>query len=69
MRELAPADSAAILYRGLSALPAFNPDDDHEPVPVAVAELRGQISHADAVVFSTPEYAGTLPGSLKNLLD
>ena len=27
------------------------------------------LAHADAVIFSTPEYAGTLPGSLKNLLD
>jgi chromate reductase, NAD(P)H dehydrogenase (quinone) len=34
-----------------------------------VARLRGLISAADAVVFCTPEYAGTLPGSFKNLLD
>jgi chromate reductase, NAD(P)H dehydrogenase (quinone) len=64
----APGDQAA-LYEGLSALPAFNPDDDHEPLPPAVAELRAAIAAADAVVFCTPEYAGTLPGSLKNLLD
>lgn len=69
VRELAPAGSAAILYQGLSALPAFNPDDDRDPVPAAVAELREEISNADVVVFSTPEYAGTLPGSFKNLLD
>ena len=69
VRELAPAGSAAIVYQGLPVLPAFNPDDDRDPVPAAVAELREQISAADAVVFSTPEYAGTLPGSFKNLLD
>ncbi len=69
VRELAPAGSAAIVYQGLSALPAFNPDDDRDPVPATVAELRDQIIAADAVVFSTPEYAGTLPGSFKNLLD
>ncbi|MBG6057223.1 chromate reductase [Cryobacterium sp. MP_M5] len=69
VRELAPAGSAAIVYQGLSALPAFNPDDDRDPVPATVAELREQIIAADAVVFSTPEYAGTLPGSFKNLLD
>lgn len=69
VRELAPAGSAAIVYQGLPALPAFNPDDDRDPVPAAVVELREQISAADAVVFSTPEYAGTLPGSFKNLLD
>jgi NAD(P)H-dependent FMN reductase len=67
--DLAPEGSVAEVYRGLSALPAFNPDDDHDPVPGTVAELRRQIGSADAVVFSTPEYAGTLPGSFKNLLD
>lgn len=67
--ELAPEGSLAILYPGLSALPSFNPDDDHDPVPPTVAELREQIGRADAVLFCTPEYAGTLPGSFKNLLD
>src|SRR6202034_3265839 len=47
----------------------FNPDRDVDPLPAAVAELRSQIRAAGAVVFSTPEYAGALPGSLKNLLD
>ncbi len=35
----------------------------------AVADLRAQIRRADAVLFSTPEYAGALPGSFKNVLD
>ena len=69
VRDLAPGGSVALVYQGLAALPAFNPDDDHEHVPGPVAELRHQISSADAVLFSTPEYAGTLPGSFKNLLD
>jgi chromate reductase, NAD(P)H dehydrogenase (quinone) len=34
-----------------------------------VARLRRLTSAADVVLFCTPEYAGTLPGSLKNLLD
>lgn len=67
--DLRPTGSVALVYEGLSVLPAFNPEDDHDPVPGAVAESRQQISDADVVVFSTPEYAGTLPGSLKNLLD
>jgi chromate reductase, NAD(P)H dehydrogenase (quinone) len=53
----------------LAALPAFNPDDDNEPLHPAVAGLRREIAAADAVVFCTPEYAGALPGSFKNLLD
>ena len=59
----------AIRYEGLASLPAFNPDDDHDPLPPAVADLRQQIAAADAVLFCTPEYAGLLPGSLKNLLE
>ena len=34
-----------------------------------MADLRHQIAAADAVLFCTPEYAGLMPGSLKNLLD
>ena len=60
---------ATTVYDGLPDLPAFNPDDDHEAVPPAVRALRALITDADAVILCTPEYAGTLPGSLKNLLD
>jgi NAD(P)H-dependent FMN reductase len=59
----------ATFYDALAELPPFNPDDDHDPLPDAVVELRAQIARAHAVVFCTPEYAGTLPGSFKNLLD
>ena len=69
MRAVAGRPVIAVLYEGLSTLPAFNPDDDREPLPPAPAELRREIAAADAVVFCTPEYAGSLPGSFKNLLD
>jgi NAD(P)H-dependent FMN reductase len=55
------------LYQGLVRLPAFVPDI--ELIPAEVEDLLGQITRADAVLFSTPEYAGGLPGTLKNLLD
>ena len=57
------------LYAGLADLPHFNPDDDADPLPSTVASLRSAIAYADAVLICTPEYAGTLPGSMKNLLD
>jgi len=57
------------LYEGLGALPPFNPDDDDGRLPPAVVELRSRVLQADALVISTPEYAGALPGSLKNLLE
>jgi len=68
---VAPAGVEATLYDGLGNLPHFNPDDDPEdgPVPAAVAELRAQLASADALLLCTPEYAGALPGSFKNLLD
>lgn len=66
----APAGvDAVVLADALIGLPHFNPDDDHEPLPPAVAALRAAIEQVDAVLFCTPEYAGTLPGSMKNLLD
>src|SRR5205085_4785926 len=65
----APAGVTAVLYDGLAGLPAFNPDHDGDSLPEAPAALRRQIAEADAVLFCTPEYAGTLPGSFKNLLD
>jgi chromate reductase, NAD(P)H dehydrogenase (quinone) len=67
-RELLNGHTTTV-YDGLPELPAFNPDDDHEPLPETVRALRALIADSDAVLFSTPEYAGTLPGSFKNLLD
>jgi chromate reductase len=65
---LAPTGIETPWYDALVDLPAFNPDDGGTAHPAVVA-LHQQISGADAVLLCTPEYAGTLPGSLKNLLD
>lgn len=65
----APDGAEVTVYEGMADLPHFNPDDDHEPLPPAVAGLRGAIEGCDAVLFCVPEYAGALPGSMKNLLD
>jgi chromate reductase, NAD(P)H dehydrogenase (quinone) len=65
----APPGVEASLYEGMTTLPHFNPDDDVDPLPAPVAELRRRIAAADAVLFCTPEYAGALPGTFKNLLD
>ncbi len=68
-QAVAPAQVRTVLYEGLAALPHFNPDDDIDPLPAPVAELRAAIDASAAVLICTPEYAGTLPGSFKNLLD
>jgi chromate reductase len=69
--EVAGDGVTTTLYGGMADLPHFNPDDDREgePVPAAVAELRAEIAGADALLLCTPEYAGALPGALKNLLE
>jgi chromate reductase len=61
--ELVIYDSAA-----LKAVPAFDEDDEATPT-AAVEALRETIAQADAVLFSTPEYNGSIPGVLKNALD
>ncbi len=70
-RTLVPHGVTTVLYGGMAGLPHFNPDDDREgeAVPGAVAELRAQVAAADALLMCTPEYAGALPGALKNLLE
>src|SRR5215831_13539886 len=62
-QAVAPKGVEAILYDGVRMLPHFDPDLDGELLDPAVAALRAAIRHADALLFSTPEYAGALPGS------
>ncbi len=66
---LAPEGVRGRLYERLASVPPFNPDEDRHPLHPEVEGLRGAIREADAIVFSTPEYTGALPGTLKNLLD
>jgi len=68
-RADAAANVEAILYERLGDLPLFNPDLDRDPLPEPVAHLRANLGVAGAILFSTPEYAGSLPGAFKNLLD
>jgi NAD(P)H-dependent FMN reductase/GNAT superfamily N-acetyltransferase len=65
VNELAPR---SVIYDGLARLPQFEPDADPASNDEVVA-LRAMLAAADVVVISTPEYAGTLPGSMKNLID
>ncbi|WP_430331759.1 NADPH-dependent FMN reductase [Rhodococcus sp. ACT016] len=57
------------MYEGMGQLPHFNPDEDDDPLPPAVRDLRRRIASAAGLLICTPEYAGALPGSFKNLLD
>jgi chromate reductase len=68
-QQIAPAGVTAVIYEGSDGLPHFNPDHDQPPLNAEVEGLRSAIGEADAIMFCTPEYAGALPGSFKNLLD
>jgi chromate reductase len=68
---VAGADVDCVVFGAIGSLPLFNPDDDREGVPVdpRVSAMRVSVAAADALLFSTPEYAGALPAALKNLLE
>ena len=66
---LAPEGVSLNVFCGLDDLPHFNPDLDNGPPHAAVAEFRLQLANAAWVIFSTPEYAHGVPGTLKNALD
>ena len=57
------------VYRGLSALPQFNPDLDTAEPPETVKDLRRLIEESDGVLICTPEYVFGVPGALKNAID
>jgi chromate reductase len=67
--ELLPAGVELELYQGLKSVPPYDEEDDVQPAPMAVAALRSAVGEADAVLFSTPEYNSSIPGSLKNAID
>lgn len=53
----------------LKAVPPYDQDDDVDPAPAGVADLRDAIAGADGILFSTPEYNSSVPGVLKNAID
>jgi chromate reductase len=54
----------------VTQIPAFSEDDEarHADNP-ALVTMRAELAAADVVVFATPEYNGSIPGHLKNILD
>ena len=69
--EAAPEGVELELFDGesLRALPLYDQDLDSQNVQASVARLRQQWSAADAILFATPEYNGSVPGGLKNAID
>jgi chromate reductase len=67
-RRLLPPGVQLERFEQLADIPPYNEDHEHH-APLAVAALKAAIADADAVLFATPEYNGSIPGQLKNALD
>jgi chromate reductase, NAD(P)H dehydrogenase (quinone) len=66
-----PSGAELVPFEGLKAVEPFDETDEHEAgggMPGADAFIAA-IRHADAVLFVTPEYNGSIPGVLKNAVD
>jgi chromate reductase, NAD(P)H dehydrogenase (quinone) len=53
----------------LGELPLYDQDLEDGIVPASVEQLREEWRSADAILFATPEYNGSVPGGLKNAVD
>jgi chromate reductase, NAD(P)H dehydrogenase (quinone) len=67
--EAAPAGVEVELWDGIGELPIYSEDLEGGSLPDSVRRLRGDWSEADAILFATPEYNGSIPGGLKNAVD
>ena len=69
--EHMPDGTELVIFDGLKAVEPFDETDEHEAgggMPGANAFIAA-IRDADAVLFVTPEYNGSIPGVLKNAVD
>ena len=69
--EAAPEGVEVELFdaSGIADLPLYDQDLDIGDVPQSVERLRIAWASADAMLFATPEYNGSVPGGLKNAID
>ena len=66
--EELPAGVEFAQWDGLRSIPPYDADLEGT-VPVEVQELVEALDAADVVLFSSPEYNGSVPGQLKNAID
>jgi chromate reductase, NAD(P)H dehydrogenase (quinone) len=66
---VAPEGVEVELWAGLGDLPLYDADLDATEPGESVRRLREEWGAADAILFATPEYNGSVPGGLKNAID
>ena len=67
--EAAPEGVELELWEGIGELPIYDQDLEDGDAPASVRRLREDWGSADAILFATPEYNGSVPGGLKNAID
>ena len=67
--EAAPEGAEVEVWEGIGDLPIYSEDLEGRPLPDSVQRLRRDWAEADAILFATPEYNGSVPGGLKNAID
>ena len=66
--EAAPEGVELESWEGIGDLPLYDEDLETD-VPESAHRLREDWGAADAILFATPEYNGSVPGGLKNAVD
>ncbi len=66
--ESLPDGVELVVWEGLRDIPPYDEDIEGDG-SLPVAGFRSAVLKADAIIISTPEYNGSIPGTLKNALD
>lgn len=61
-------DRATVSYLNYASLPFMNQDLENPELP-EVARIRDEVRKADGIWFVSPQYNGSFPGHVKNLVD
>ncbi len=68
VKEALESKGYSVTQLDFSNLPLINQDIEF-PAPAPVSAIRDEVKKADALWIVTPEYNGSVPGPLKNMLD
>lgn len=64
-----PAGIELEVAQGLADLPFYNEDLDGDATPAAVTAVREKVAAADRLLIVTPEYNGSTPAVIANVVD
>lgn len=71
-REILEKNGSEVIYAGIQEFdcPSYNGDVETESgIPAGAHVLYDHLNSADAFIIASPEYNGSMPGMLKNIID